>query len=455
MENENKSLTPRTKTALVGAAVALVLLLCFCFLAFGERKPSADYTGLWETRSKDWIYVEKGEKAENYTGAVTGLIDKTEGTYYVKNGEVDLTYTGLGTSEEGWVYFTKGLLDDEFDGFATAGDTWYWVNDGAVDQSVTGTKSGTVAGETTWWYVEDGAIDFEYTGAAETDKGLYYFKNGKLDTTYSGVRKQGKNWYYFSEGKQNKEYKGIATNENGVWYVSDGVVDFDYTGKVEYLGRNYDVKKGKVGNGKAVYLTFDDGPGAYTDELLKILDKYHVKVTFFVTGNYKAHYDCLAKEAKAGHAIGVHSFTHKYDQIYKSEKAYWADFEQMEALIEQQTGERTTLFRFPGGSSNLVSKKYKEGIMTELVKEADRQGLVYFDWNVLSGDAGDTTDPNQIYKNIMNGCSQHTHSVVLCHDIHDFTVAAMNKTVKNLLKEGYVLMPLGPDSPTVHQSVGN
>ena len=439
------NLDPKQKAHLAWAAVALVLIACFAFLAFGEKKPSTDYTGLWKAHANEWVYVEKGEKAEDYTGAVTGVVDKTEGTFYVKNGDVDLTYTGLGTSEEGWVYFTKGVLDDTFSGFATAGDTWYWVKDGAVDQTFTGAKSGTVAGETTWWYVDDGAIDFTYRGAVKTPKGVWFFNKGKLDTSYSGVRKQGDHWYYFSEGKQNKDYTGVAANEN----------DFGYTGKVKFLGRNYKVENGLVGNGKAVYLTFDDGPGAYTDELLKILDKHHVKATFFVTGNYKSYYDCLAKEAKAGHSIGVHSFTHNYGKIYKSEKAYWADFEQMEDLIEQQTGERTILFRFPGGSSNLVSKKYNEGIMTELVKEANQKGLVFFDWNVLSGDAGDTTDSEKIYKNIVNGCAQHTQSVVLCHDIHDFTVGAMDKTISKLLKQGYVFMPLDQNSPTAHQPVNN
>lgn len=455
MEEKKNEWSPRSKYTLAGAAVALVLLLCFLFLAFGEKKPAANYTGLWETNHKEWIYVEKGEQDKDYSGAVSGLIDKTEGVWYVNRGVVDRTYTGLGASEGGWVYFTKGLADDTFTGFAKGGEEWYWVQDGFVDQTYTGAKSGTVEGETTWWYCEDGAIDFSFEGPLKTKKGIWVFQKGKLDNTYNGIRKLNDDWIYFTEGRQDKQYKGIATNEFGVWYIAKGKVDFSYNGKVKHLGRTYKVKNGQVGNGKIVYLTFDDGPAGYTDELLKILDKHKVKVTFFVTGNYKANYDCLHKEARAGHAIGVHSFTHKYDKIYKSEKAFWADFEQMEALIEQETGKRTDIFRFPGGGSNMVSAKYKKGIMTELVKEAEEKGLVYFDWNVLSGDAGDTKDSDKIYKNIVNGCSNHVHSVVLCHDIHDFTVNAMDKTIAKLLKEGYVFLPLDRNGPTVHQHVNN
>ena len=93
--------------------------------------------------------------------------------------------------------------------------------------------------------------------------------------------------------------------------------------------------------------------------------------------------------------------------------------------------------------------------MTELVKEADEKGYIYYDWNVLSGDSGDTKDSDKIYKNIVKGCAKHTHSVVLCHDIHEFTIDAMDKTIAKLLKQGYVLLPLDESTPTVHQHVNN
>ena len=455
MEQKNYELTTRGKYAVGIGAILLVLLLCFGFLAFGGSEPPADYTGIWETHDKHWVYYEKGEVEDDYTGAAEGSVNKRQGTYYVNNGEVELTYTGLGASEAGWVYFDKGVFDNTFTGFARTGNDWYWVKDGVVDRSVTGTKSGTIEGETTWWYIEDGQAALDFDGPAKTKSGICYFKNGKLDQNYSGIKLMDDTWYYFSKGRQDKKYKGISTNEEGVWFVQNGKVDFNYTGKVTHLGRTYKVKNGVVGNGKAVYLTFDDGPGQYTGQLLGILDHHKVKATFFVTGFFKNYLDCLEREARAGHTIGVHTYTHDYEKIYKSTKDYWKDFEQMENLIQQHTGKRTSYFRFPGGSSNVISEKYSEGIMTKLVKEADKKGYIYYDWNVLSGDSGDTRDPDKIYKNIVKGCAKHTHSVVLCHDIHEFTVNAMDKTIAKLLKQGYVLLPLDESTPTVHQHVNN
>ena len=448
-------LTTRGRYAVALGAVLLVLALCFGFLAFGGSKPPADYTGIWESHDKHWVYYEKGEPDADYTGAAEGTVNKQQGTYYVENGEVDLSYTGLGASETGWLYFNKGVFDNTFTGFARTGNDWYWVREGAVDQSFTGTKSGTIEGETTWWYVLDGKADRSFDGAAKTKSGICYFRDGKLDQTYSGIKFLDDTWYYFSKGKQDKKFKGISTNEEGVWYVQNGQVDFGYTGKVTHLGRTYKVKDGVVGNGKAVYLTFDDGPGKYTGQLLGILDKHKVKATFFVTGFFKNYLDCLEREAHAGHSIGVHTYTHDYEKVYDSTKAYWADFEQMENLIQQHTGKRAIIFRFPGGSGNTISKKYNEGIMTELVKEADEKGYLYYDWNVLSGDAGETKDSDKIYKNIVKGCAKHTHSVVLCHDIHEYTVNAMDKTITKLLKQGYVLLPLDESTPTCHQQVNN
>ena len=206
---------------------------------------------------------------------------------------------------------------------------------------------------------------------------------------------------------------------------------------------------------KLIYLTFDDGPGPYTERLLGILDKYHVKATFFVTNQFPGYQYLIGEEAAAGHAVGVHTYTHEFSEVYASTKAFWADFEKMQDIIEQQTGSRTVLMRFPGGSSNLISANYKQGIMTKLVRQATNKGYTYFDWNVLSGDAGDTTSSKQIVKNIMAGIAEHNTSVVLCHDIHEYTVDAMESFIKKALKQGYTFEVLEADSFPAHHQVNN
>ena len=152
--------------------------------------------------------------------------------------------------------------------------------------------------------------------------------------------------------------------------------------------------------------------------------------------------------------MAVHSYSHRYGTVYESEEAYWADFERMNDIIEEQTGSRTTLFRFPGGSSNTVSSG-NPGIMTRLTAAAADKGLTYFDWNVDSDDAGSTKTADGVYDNIIDGIlNTHTH-LVLCHDVHDYTVEAMDRVLTWCEENGYVVVPLTADSPTMHHRIAN
>ena len=212
-------------------------------------------------------------------------------------------------------------------------------------------------------------------------------------------------------------------------------------------------KKNKKAKGGVIYLTFDDGPGKYTAHLLDVLAKYGVKATFFVTGTGDS--SLIAREAKEGHSVGIHTLTHKYSKIYKSEEAFFADINAMNEIIKEQTGSYTKLLRFPGGSSNTVSRKYKEGIMTSLTKAVTEKGFTYFDWNVLSGDAGGTIKTEKVYSNVINGVRDKSYAVVLQHDVRGFSVNAVEKIIKWGLNNGYTFEPLTVDGPTVHQRVNN
>ena len=203
---------------------------------------------------------------------------------------------------------------------------------------------------------------------------------------------------------------------------------------------------------KTIYLTFDDGPGPYTQELLDVLDKYNVKVTFFVVDT--GYSSLIAKEAAAGHSIGVHSASHEYNTIYSGESAFFDDFNEMQDLIYELTGTRTTLLRFPGGSSNTVSD-FNPGIMTRLTQAVTDMGYQYFDWNVSSGDAGETTNTEKVIQNVIAGVQQHSSSIVLQHDIKGFSVAAVEKIIVWGLANGYTFLPLSPDSPKAHHGINN
>lgn len=202
-----------------------------------------------------------------------------------------------------------------------------------------------------------------------------------------------------------------------------------------------------------IYLTFDDGPGPYTKELLAVLAKYNVKATFFVVnGKYN---NLIAEEAKAGHSVGIHSATHDYGKIYVGKDAFFEDFFRMRDIILNQTGHLPAIMRFPGGSSNMVSKKYCNGIMTELTKSVTDQGFRYFDWNVSSGDAGETKNTDVVADNVINGIKGKSVSVVLQHDIHKFSVDAVEEIILWGLNNGYTFLPLTETSPEVHHRVQN
>lgn len=203
-----------------------------------------------------------------------------------------------------------------------------------------------------------------------------------------------------------------------------------------------------------IYLTFDDGPGPYTGRLLDVLAKYNVKATFFVTGANSKYFDQIGRAYREGHSIGVHTYSHNYKSIYSSEDAFFQDFNAVEDLIYNQTGSYTQLCRFPGGSSNTVSN-FNPGIMTSLAASLTDMGYQYFDWNVSSGDAGETTDTDTVAKNIIDGCSGRRASVVLQHDIKDYSVNAVEQVIIWGLNNGYVFRALDVSSPHAHHGINN
>ncbi len=204
---------------------------------------------------------------------------------------------------------------------------------------------------------------------------------------------------------------------------------------------------------KTIYLTFDDGPGPYTAKLLDVLKKHDVKATFFVC-NHSNYNHLLTRMAQEGHAIGVHSASHDYQKIYASEEAFLNDFNTVHNLIKEKTGISTTLFRFPGGSSNMVSR-FNPGIMTRLAAEMTNRGYQYFDWNVDSMDAGGATTSAQVVRNVTGGAANKSVSVVLQHDIKNFSVNAVEEIILWGKANGYTFKALSSSSPTAHHGINN
>ena len=252
----------------------------------------------------------------------------------------------------------------------------------------------------------------------------------------------------------------VSGDEINVWKAGDYKLHYQVTdsyGNRTEAERTVTVEKAPQPDpsdpgSKIIYLTFDDGPSKHTERLLSILAEYNVKATFFVV-NY-GHRDMIGKEAAAGHSVGVHSLTHEYRTIYASEEAYFADLQAMNEIVKAQTGSYSTLIRFPGGSSNTVSR-FNPGIMTRLTQAVTDAGYQYFDWNVSSGDAGLTTVSDEVYQNVIKGVKGRNVSVVLMHDSKGYTVDAVERIIQWGLANGYTFLPLTPSSPTAHHHLNN
>jgi peptidoglycan/xylan/chitin deacetylase (PgdA/CDA1 family) len=206
---------------------------------------------------------------------------------------------------------------------------------------------------------------------------------------------------------------------------------------------------------KTVYLTFDDGPSAITEDILEVLDEYDVPATFFVTGVNPDYADLLSEIAQKGHAIGLHTYSHVYSNIYSSEDAYYADLQKISDLVEEKTGEKPTMIRFAGGSSNLISSAYSEGIMTDLARSVQENGYTYFDWTTDSGDREDI-DSTEIYNNVLSGLALD-QTVILFHDsgTKTETVKALADIIETYQANGYTFALLQENMLPVHHNILN
>jgi len=202
---------------------------------------------------------------------------------------------------------------------------------------------------------------------------------------------------------------------------------------------------------RRVYLTFDDGPSIYTEEILDILDEYNVKATFFVVGKEESEYRSVYERiVNDGHSIGMHSYSHKYGEIYSSLDEFQVDLHKLQTFIYENTGVWTTLYRFPGGSSNTVS----DVDMAVLIDYLNKSGITYFDWNVSCGDADTGKSVDEIVTNVVNGVAKYSNSVVLMHDAQDkhTTVEALPQIIEQIQQmDATVIVPITEDTlPVQH-----
>jgi len=234
----------------------------------------------------------------------------------------------------------------------------------------------------------------------------------------------------------------------------EGNYNITYTlNDLETITRVVTVKKFEP---KIIYLTFDDGPGANTKSVLNTLDKYGVKATFFVTNQFPSYQYLIGEEYNKGHKVAVHTYSHNYSSIYTSVEDYIYDFDRMNEIIKNYTGSYSNMFRFPGGSGNTVSRKYKTGVVTEIANEMTNRGIIYFDWNLSSGDAEAKASTSKIISRVTGSVEKcNHHCVILFHDYKKITADALDPILAELTKRGYIFKTLSNDTPVVHAKILN
>ena len=199
-----------------------------------------------------------------------------------------------------------------------------------------------------------------------------------------------------------------------------------------------------------VYLTFDDGPRIYTQDILEILDRYDVKATFFVVGKESdAEKEALTMIVEGGHTLGMHSFSHKYAEIYQSVEDFAEDFVKLQSYLYEVTGVESMVYRFPGGSSNTVS----DIDMWEFANYLESQNVQFYDWNISSGDAAKTLlSVDTLVRNCTSGIEENETSIILMHDSADksTTVEALPIIIEKILAmEDTVILPITEDTVPV------
>ena len=255
---------------------------------------------------------------------------------------------------------------------------------------------------------------------------------------------------YNQTGEVSDTGKGESVGDTQMDYDTESMEDGEKVPLVANVDDSFNLAQ--EGDTLKVYLTFEDGPSENTEAILDILDQYQVKATFFVVGKTDEESQALYKRiVEDGHTLGMHSYSNKYSTIYESKEAFESDFTQLRDYLYELTGVESHYYRFPGGSSNQISNVD----MAEFIQYLDSQNVVYYDWNVSSGDAtSQAYSSEDIVANVTSNVVKYKTSVVLLHDADDksTTVEALAPLIEALQAMNAQILPIDEDT-TVIQAV--
>ncbi len=204
---------------------------------------------------------------------------------------------------------------------------------------------------------------------------------------------------------------------------------------------------------KLVFLTFDDGPSwSVTPKVLDILEANDVPATFFyyTNGDLSDRRETIDRTLRGGHTIAIHTNSHVYSELYPKRRAdvdaILRDATRATAKIRSVLDESwtPTVYRFPGGSFSWTGSDGAKRAMKEAKRALAEKGLIYLDWNAMSGDSDpsnkDKSPAGLVKFTIQQAKNARGHViVVLLHDAEHSknTPKALQGIIDHFRAEGY------------------
>ncbi len=409
----------------------LVLFFLLCLGMSSGTASAAGKTG-WVKKSNQWYYFgADGKLMKNSWVKWNGewyflKADGKMATGWLKAGKNLFNFTGSGAARRGW-YNYRGR--------------WYYLN------SIGKAQTGWIWSNGKWYYLDQNGV--MKTGWIK-DKGKLYFLNHPNGDMRTGWKQSGNKWYYL------KSDGAMATGwikDGGRWYYlgRNGVMATGWlklkegyyylrldgsmvTGQQKINGKGYVFKASGLWDPKAKYtgvdpdkpmvaLTFDDGPGPYTNQLLESLNSYGAKATFFLVGTSIPKYpSAVSKMDSYGMEIGNHTYSH----AYLTRLGYGGVQNEIAAtnnLIRNLTGHGATVMRPPYGAYN------------NTVLSAAGLPAIYWSIDTRDWETKNTQSTiNRVLREVRDG------SIILMHDIHAATVSAAIQLIPMLQSRGYQLV---------------
>ncbi len=475
----------RRRIILCGMALVLIILLIILAWPLISGRPSFKLTGdSHVTVAQGDEYVDEGAAATRYGKDISDQMYMTDDVDMSTLGDYTVKYNVDGrwktysvtrkvtvtdqTPPEIILNGDEVTIVDDFSEYTEPGATAIDVNDGDVSDTlkITGPEQVNEYTQEVTYTAKDSAGN-EGTLIRQIqlydEVGPEISLNGDSYVTTKRYSEFDDPWVTATDNRDGD----ISESVKRTGYIDiyrTGTYEVTYTatdtsGNTATCNRTVEVENADSPEDHVIYLTFDDGPSSdVTVQILDTLKENGIQATFFILDYSEDKLPIIRRMLDEGHTIGIHGYSHEYDEIYTSVDAFMESINTLAEKLKEDTGYEAFCMRFPGGSSNTVSRHYCEGVMTALVEKVTDEGWMYFDWNVDSTDAsGNNVAAQTLISSVESELDPNTGNVILMHDTSakQTTADALQTVIDYGKSNGYSFAPISEDTMQVHHAVNN